>query len=237
MLTSEKSKTPVPHFHLLLRASRTGKLAAGALICVLAVLPHAGEIDFSPGLLRYAAKQWGDLAPMRLFDWQQQVRKLQAGTASARDEQYFLQQVNSFWNKTPYLEDQAHWASPDYWATPVETKGSNGGDCEDYVFGKYFTLKELGIPVRKLRITYVKATDTKEPHMVLAYYPQPEADPLILDNLIGAILPASKRTDLQPVYSFNHDDSWMSQGIVKRQPSELRLWRELLDKMVKERQM
>ena len=40
MLTSEKSKTPVPHFHLLLRASRTGKLAVGALICVLAVLPQ-----------------------------------------------------------------------------------------------------------------------------------------------------------------------------------------------------
>jgi len=43
--------------------------------------------------------------------------------------------------------------------------------------------------------------------MVLAYYPSPTAEPLVLDNLDPAIRPASKRPDLTPVFSFN------SQGI------------------------
>ena len=41
--------------------------------------------------------------------------------------------------------------------------------------------------------------------MVLAYYLQPDAEPLVLDNLIGEIRPASRRPDLVPVFSFNSD--------------------------------
>ena len=39
--------------------------------------------------------------------------------------------------------------------------------------------------------------------MVLAYYATPNAEPLVLDNLDTTIRPASKRPDLQPVFSFN----------------------------------
>lgn len=39
--------------------------------------------------------------------------------------------------------------------------------------------------------------------MVVAYYPAPDAEPLILDNLLTTILPASERPDLIPVFSFN----------------------------------
>ena len=41
--------------------------------------------------------------------------------------------------------------------------------------------------------------------MVLAYYPTPYAEPLILDNLDGTIRPASRRPDLRPVFSFNSE--------------------------------
>ena len=41
--------------------------------------------------------------------------------------------------------------------------------------------------------------------MVLAYYATPDSAPLILDNLDGAIRPASQRTDLQPVFSFKSE--------------------------------
>jgi hypothetical protein len=41
--------------------------------------------------------------------------------------------------------------------------------------------------------------------MILAYYPAPEAEPLILDNLITEIRPSSRRTDLFPVFSFNSE--------------------------------
>jgi hypothetical protein len=47
----------------------------------------------------------------------------------------------------------------------------------------------------------------QQAHMVLAYYPSIESEPLILDNLINDIRPASRRTDLSPIFSFN------SQGV------------------------
>jgi hypothetical protein len=42
---------------------------------------------------------------------------------------------------------------------------------------------------------------------VLAYYALPEAEPLILDNLISELRPASRRPDLTPVFSFNAENS------------------------------
>jgi hypothetical protein len=66
---------------------------------------------------------------------------------------------------------------------------------------------ETGIPAEKLRLTYVRAKlsvfQSPVPHMVLAYYEQPTSEPLILDNLIAEISPASRRTDLTPVFTFN----------------------------------
>jgi hypothetical protein len=96
-------------------------------------------------------------------------------------------------NVTPYLADTTQWRVEDYWATPAEFLGSFGGDCEDYVIAKYFALKELGVPPSRLRMVYVMATigRVQQPHMVLAYYPTPDATPLILDNDI--------RRTVQPV--------------------------------------
>jgi len=117
--------------------------------------------------------------------------------------------VNDLINKVPQVEDSVHWGVEDYWATPAELIASNGGDCEDFVIGKYFSLREGGIPAKNLRLTYVKAVheDKIENHMVLAYYPTPEAEPLLLDNLLPQMLPASKRPDLLPVYEFNGEQS------------------------------
>jgi hypothetical protein len=74
--------------------------------------------------------------------------------------------------------------------------------------------------------------------MVLAYYPTPDAEPLILDNLIGDIKPASQRTDLEPVYSFNDEDLWLPNGTSRKGgSSQVRLWRDLLDKLARERRL
>ncbi|WP_197479414.1 transglutaminase-like cysteine peptidase, partial [Oleiphilus sp. HI0132] len=81
------------------------------------------------------------------------------------------------------------------WATPLEFLATNAGDCEDFSIAKYFTLREMGIPDDMIKITYVKALELNQAHMVLAYYPTPDAEPLILDNLINEIKPAGQRTD------------------------------------------
>ncbi len=94
------------------------------------------------------------------------------------------------------------------------------------------------MPIEKLRITYVRALELGESHMVLAYYPTPDADPLILDNIKGDIRPASQRTDLEPVYGFNDDDLWTAAGNARKGgASNVRLWRELLQKLAKEQRM
>lgn len=215
-------------------------LGLALLLCssVLAV-----EIaDFSPGLLRYVATRWGNDAPDRLNDWHKEMRKhlaKQRGLALSADETMSdLEDFNWYWNGVRYYPDIRHWGVPDYWATPVETLASEGADCEDYAIGKYFSLKALGVPVKSLRITYVRALRWNEPHMVLAYYPTPDADPYILDNLSRSVSLASERPDLVPVYSFNDDDLWAAgMATATGKSSQIRLWRDLLDKMEKERTM
>ena len=96
-------------------------------------------------------------------------------------------------NRVPFVDDAVHWREEDYWATPAESIGSNGADCEDFSIAKYFLLKELGVPIARLRLTYVKSLKLNQAHMVLAYYARPDAEPLVLDNLEDAVRPASQR--------------------------------------------
>jgi predicted transglutaminase-like cysteine proteinase len=121
-----------------------------------------------------------------------------------------LEEVNDFFNRVDYDSDWALWDRKDYWATPFEVLGINSADCEDYALSKFFTLISMGVPEDRLRVTYVKAITLGEAHMVLAYYPTPEAEPLILDNLTDRIRPAGERTDLVPVYSFNGTALWIA---------------------------
>ena len=188
--------------------------------------------------MAWAQKQWGTEAVGRLTVWQSLVRNNQAASAPGRTDMTRLRQVNGFFNQVPYLSDSSHWGATDYWATPTEMLASFGGDCEDYSVGKYLSLKEIGIPIERLRITYVRALKLGESHMVLAYYPTPDAEPLILDNLERDIRPASQRTDLEPVYGFNDDDLWVTGGSTRKGgASNVRLWRDLLEKLAKEQRL
>jgi len=207
--------------------------------CLGAGLSQAGLVDFSRNLLNWVEQRWGAGAPSRVLTWQRMVRDTQALVGANRvDTPQLLARSNDFFNQIPYMNDQQHWGVEDYWATPVESLGSLGADCEDYAVAKYLTLKELGIPVDRLRITYVRALRLNEAHMVLAYYPSPDAEPLILDNLNPVIRPASQRTDLEPVYSFNDDDLWLPNGLTRKGGStQVRLWKELQAKLLREQQM
>jgi predicted transglutaminase-like cysteine proteinase len=212
--------------------------AAAALLWALAGPGRAGLVDFSNGLLAFVEKRWGREAIPRLRVWERLVRDNQAAKAAGRPDANVNTVVNGFWNQVPWRSDWDNYGVEDYWATPVEMLGTFGGDCEDYCIGKYFSLKEIGIPIEKLRITYVRALKLNESHMVLAYYPTVDADPLILDNLNGEIKPASQRTDLEPVYSFNDDDLWVSGGAQRKGgASNVRLWRELLEKLAREQHL
>ena len=129
-----------------------------------------GGLFGQPAGLCGLAKKWGREAPPRMAVWQRLVRDNKAAGATAtRVESVSRRQVNGIFNQVPYRTDQQHWGAEDYWATPTEMLGSFGGDCEDYSISKYLSLKEIGVPVEKLRITYVRALKLGESHMVLAY--------------------------------------------------------------------
>ena len=146
-----------------------------------------------------------------------------------------LNKVNNFFNLFNFVEDKKLWGESNYWATPLEFIGVNGGDCEDYTIAKYFTLIELGIANEKMRMTMVKAVHLNQYHMVLAYYETPSAMPLILDNLDGVIKKASKRKDLIPIYSFNASQLWLNKekgrGVLTGKSSKIKPWRELKQRM------
>jgi len=154
------------------------------------------------------AAQFGPVAKTRLTGWRDILNNPKHKKLPEAEK---LRLVNDYMNLTQFIADLKHWGKEDYWATPVEFLSTDGGDCEDYSIAKYFTLRALGVPDDKLRITYVKELVVyNEPHMVLAYFPTPDAEPLILDNINPTIRPASSRTDLLPVYSFNGSGLWLA---------------------------
>lgn len=211
---------------------RAGRLLAPLLRGVIAtflislvVLLRADDQQWIKNeLFKEARQEFGSDAEQRLRDWQDLYEDLRN-----EDEDEQLRAVNYFFNnRVNYVSDQKHWGQKDYWATPYESLTTDGADCEDFVIAKYYTLKELGVEVEKLRITYVKALRINQAHMVLTYFPTPDAIPLVLDNLIGKIYPANRRKDLEPVYSFNASGMWLErmkgQGIRMGNPNKLDLW-------------
>ncbi|MES2635750.1 MAG: transglutaminase, partial [Pseudomonadota bacterium] len=70
-------------------------------------------------------------------------------------------------------------------------------------------------------------------HMVLSYYQTPQSEPLILDNLISEILPASSRKDLSPIFSFNDKGLWVGSSSKPKAESQSNLsrWRDVLSRI------
>ena len=210
----------------------------GVAACVLGIgCALAADLGFSrsvtPGLTARLEARFGARAKPRLEGWSAFVRDAET-RAKARPNAGDMEPLggaNAFFNRIPAVEDAVHWGQEDYWATPAETVASNGADCEDFAITKYFTLKELGVPVSRLRIVYVRSGASRSAHMVLAYYRSPQDDPLILDNLEGSIRPASDRPDLVPVYTFNDEDLVVVGQGQRVSPSSNRKWKDLLARL------
>jgi len=199
-------------------------------LLVIVQLAVAREGLFSDLIVDNFKVRYGRPATERLLSWEQLML---SGVNIGANEQ--LRQTNDFFNRFKWLTDQEIWGARDYWATPLEMIGVDAGDCEDYSIAKYITLLKMGIDQGKLRMIYVRAPRLRQTHMVLAYYPTPDADPLILDNLNKQILPASQRGDLIPVYSFNTSGLWAvgTPGDTRRIGGSARLaaWRDVSRRM------
>jgi predicted transglutaminase-like cysteine proteinase len=205
-------------------------LAAALISLTLLSAQARDSFRLDRNLLESVEQNYGRQAKQRLLDWQNLINDDQ----SANDLEKLVK-VNVFFNQQEFISDLLLWKDTDYWATPVEFLAQNGGDCEDFSIAKYFTLKKLGIDEDKLNLTYAKAVKLDQAHMVVTYYAQPNAEPLILDNLDQSIKPASERPDLLPVFSFNGIGLWLAKergrGKLVGTSSRYKHWQDLQGRM------
>jgi predicted transglutaminase-like cysteine proteinase len=226
---------PAPVRHKPVRTGfrpwRTAVATAVMVLC-LALEPSARALDTAR--LQQAAVALGPRAERMATE----LRELLA-RAGALDDPGRLEIINRFFNRqVSFAQDHVVWGQDDHWATPLETLSRGLGDCEDYAIGKYFTLLSAGVTSSRLRLVYVRAQMPMGPgrapesqaHMVLAYYAEPSVEPLILDNLVPDIRPASRRPDLTPVFSFNRDGLWNGAGPQSAGDPQARVsrWRDVL---------
>lgn len=207
------------------------------VLLVLSVSLAVAGVEMDRMLL-LASQRYGDSGAAAVIAWRGLLTQAASNPETAR-----LQQVNDFFNRRiRFGDDSDIWGIQDYWATPLEMLGRGEGDCEDFAIAKYVTLKLLGVPSGKLRLTYVKAriggpqSTIVQAHMVLSYYPAPEDEPLVLDNLISDIRPASRRPDLTMIFGFNAEGLWVGGAVPRITNSSQRLskWQSVLARMREE---
>ncbi|MCL2644357.1 MAG: transglutaminase-like cysteine peptidase [Betaproteobacteria bacterium] len=205
------------------------------VVILLFCLPRTVEArtDFDR-MEQLAAAEYGKNAASTVKAWRTLIEKNREQPNLTK-----LKQVNSFVNdRIVYASDKEVWGMEDYWTTPLEVFGKGRGDCEDYAIAKYISLLLMDVPVQKLRLVYVRARMGSKTvaHMVLSYFENPTDDPLILDNLTDTILPAKRRSDLFPIFSFNHDGLWIGgeRGSTGDPSARLSRWRDVLQRMRRE---
>jgi len=114
-----------------------------------------------------------------------------------------IERINNYINAIVPRYDAYNYKNEDYWATPFEFFSHGGGDCEDYVIAKQYTLALLGIPKENMYFHVVEDRYTGGYHMVLTLYKEKENSYMVLDNLSTIILPWKKRVDLKSSFLFN----------------------------------
>ena len=218
---------------LLLTTVKKLKRTCFVGISILSAFYIANAQQLSPLPERFftrIAQVYDNKASKNVREWRELLYALES---KAIDEK--LYEINRFFNRFDFVDDLVHWQQKDYWATPIEFIATGAGDCEDYTIAKYFSLLELGIPEQQLRLMYVTALELRQPHMVLAYYETPTSIPLVLDNINRRILPANKRRDLSPIYSFNGNGLWaakaMGTGRKLRGSGPMKMWDDMVERL------
>lgn len=207
----------------------------GVAVVACSVLSVLAQVDLDR-MQSLAQSRYGPHTAQTVADWRALIDRIEPLSGEQK-----VERVNAFFNRRiRWQQDIDIWQQKDYWATPLETMARRTGDCEDFSIAKYMTLLLAGVDIDKLRITYVKAQmggslgTNYQAHMVLAYYPTPSADPLILDNMIDQVRPASRRPDLKPVFGFNSKGLWVGGAATpatKDPGAKLSRWSDLLQRM------
>lgn len=122
---------------------------------------------------------------------------------SSLSEKKQIDKVNTYINAINPKYDSDNYKNNEYWATIYEFLSKGGGDCEDYVIAKGYTLELLGINKDNIFYTIVKEKYLGGDHMVLALHVNKKKSFIILDNLSTKVLSLAQRIDLKAIVFFN----------------------------------
>ena len=201
-----------------------------SFLIMLVPIINGQNFHLDSELLHNVELKYGANARSLVAEWENLIIQDDSGNDLEK-----LEKVNRFFNRLEFVDDMVLWGEKDYWATPIEFLGTQAGDCEDFTIAKYFTLKFMGVDEEKLNLTYVKALNYNVHHMVLTYFGTPGVEPLVLDNLVTEIKPASMRNDLMPIYSFNGSGLWLAKqrgrGKLAGSSNRLQRWQDVIQRM------
>jgi len=137
----------------------------------------------------------------KLRGWKQELEKLRQKPLIEQ-----IDGVNRLVNAYPYIEDIVNWGIGDYWETPYEFQDRNG-DCEDYAFAKFVSLRALGVGNDKLRMEIVQDLNLGGViHAILIVFVEDEV--YVLDNQIKQVMLAVDIYHYKPIYSINEEHWW-----------------------------
>lgn len=168
--------------------------------------PSYGADVWSENVFSYVKNKYGDDAEKRM----RYLNKIIIDNQNKTDLEK-LEIANNTINLFPWIADKSKWNQTDYWATPIETIATFGGDCEDMVFAKWLLLRHLGIKKHHLYYAYVKLGNTDKAHMVLLYNSTPnlaldKSKVYVLDNMDREVKLVGDRPDLEGVYVIDPDN-------------------------------
>jgi predicted transglutaminase-like cysteine proteinase len=127
-----------------------------------------------------------------------------------------LERVNAAVNRHPYVASQRNWGESNHWETPFEFLRKSG-QCQDYAVTKYLLLRAAGVAAAQLRVLVLRDMRLGLDHAVAVAYVEGEA--FLLDNQIGAVVPADGVHHYQPYYSINEEGWWLHVGANARYAS------------------
>jgi predicted transglutaminase-like cysteine proteinase len=188
-------------------------LAVAILVNTLILSPNfgmaanTGHQPWSEAVFQHVHQIYGPAAEKRMRDWEAIIAKNYNAPIMTK-----LEVTNSWLNSLPWIADIKKYHANDYWATPLETIATFGGDCEDIAISKFVMLRHMGVPSENLRLAYVRLKSTGEAHMTLLYIenaeqPAGKRQVQVLDNYVRTIRTGAERTDLVAIYTVDADNN------------------------------
>jgi len=145
-------------------------------------IKEVNEISFvSKVTMASFRKKYGKDALRRLKYIDDAIRDLEGASVYKK-----VSTIDKLVNRIHFIPDIKHWKKENYWATPLETIGTNFGDTEDMSLLKYTLMVKVGINPRDIQLirkdTPFKRNNKKySENLSLFYFTKNHINPFVID--------------------------------------------------------